>query len=325
MAVLFSLGCCVTPVSSQQTDGAVSSPGIDNSTVPASRTFQSFKSKVHVIPNFLPQDLAIKWRDEMRRIWENTRPIRDGTQEAPSCDDTSSTNEHDTFLYASNNDGTYREENNNAKLRSLEKIGARNIMARIMESAGFFSYTKWELPPNHALVKEMEEAFSKDIRETVRSILKPDYSNIELNPELSDLFATLYSTGDFLSSHDDGTSGSWAFVVSLMDGPPGLDWNPKDFGGGLQFECPHDPQTAATSERFPVQWCENVYPTFNSAVIFPSRLNGEAGPIHQVLPVTAKAEAEGFYRFGLTGWYMDATDVMDEFSKQQRDMMRARD
>ena len=101
----------------------------------------------------------------------------------------SNTNEHDTFLYASNNDGTYREENNNTKLQSMEKIGARNFMACIMESAGYFSYTKWELPPNHALVKEMEDAFSKDIQETVTNILKPDYSNMELTPELSDLFA----------------------------------------------------------------------------------------------------------------------------------------
>lgn len=255
----------------------------------------------------------------MRRIWENTRPIRDGTQDAASCD-----NNNDTFVYASNNDGTYRDENSNAKIRSLEKIGARNIMARIMESAGFFTYTKWELRPNHALVQEMEEAFSKDIRDTVSNILKPTYPNIELTSELSDLFVTLYSTGDFLSPHDDGTSGSWAFVISLMDGPPGLDWNAKDFGGGLRFECPYDPQLAG-STRFPTDWCETIYPTFNSAVIFPSRLNGEAGPIHQVLPVTPKAEAEGFYRFGLTGWYMDATDVMDEHTRKQRDLMRARD
>ena len=256
----------------------------------------------------------------MRRIWENTRPFRDGTADPATCD----AEAHDTFLYTSNNDGTFREKNTSMKVRSLQKIGARSIMARIMQSHGQFCYTKWELHPNNSLVKEMEDVFSADIRKTVTSILKPNYSDVEFSPHLSDLFVTLYSAEDFLSPHDDSSSGTWAFVVSLMDGPPGQDWNPVEFGGGLQFQCPHDPlateQTAGVTE-----WCEAVFPTFNSAVIFQTRFPGDHGPVHQVLPVTAKAGAEGFYRFGLTGWYMDASDELDEDAKMQREMMRARD
>ena len=63
-AVLFSLGCCLTPVSSQQTDPVVSLPNI---------SIVQVQSPCH---SKLPsQDSAIKWRDKMRRIWENTCPI----------------------------------------------------------------------------------------------------------------------------------------------------------------------------------------------------------------------------------------------------------
>jgi Rps23 Pro-64 3,4-dihydroxylase Tpa1-like proline 4-hydroxylase len=320
IGVLSSLGF-VDAVSSQEAAEDASSL-VDDSIAPPYRTFDAFKSTVYVVPNFLPTELAIKWRDEMRRIWENTRPIRDGA-ETTTCD-----TEHDTFLFATNNDGAYRERINNEKVRSLEKMGARGVIARLMQQYGQFSYSKWELHPNHPLVKEMEEAFSTGIKNTVTDLLKPNHTNLELSSQLSDLFVTLYSTENFLSPHDDGTSGSWAFVVSLTDGPPGQEWNPADFGGGLQFECPlqDDPLSAATERSFATtKWCETVYPTFNSAVIFQTRLPGDTGPMHQVLPVNAKAESGGFYRFGLTGWYMDASDEMDEEAKKQRDMMRARD
>ena len=318
IGILSSLGF-VANVSSQEAEDASSL--VDGSIAPPYRTFEAFKSTVFVVPNFLPTELAIKWRDEMRRIWENTRPIRDG-DETTTCD---TGTEHDTFLFATNNDGAYRERHSNEKVRSLEKMGARGVIARLTQQYGQFSYSKWELHPNHRLVKEMEEAFSTGIKNTVTDLLKANHTNIELSSHLSDLFVTLYSTGNFLSPHDDGVSGSWAFVVSLMDGPPGQEWNPADFGGGLQFECPLSAATVRTSFAT-IEWCETVYPTFNSAVIFQTRVpGGDTGPMHQVLPVNAKAESEGFYRFGLTGWYMDASDEMDEEAERQRDMMRARD
>ena len=56
-----------------------------------------------------------------------------------------------------------------------------------------------------------------------------------LAPGLTDLFVTHYAEGDFLSAHNDGFSGSWAFVVSLASGP---EWQP-DFGGELCFQASH--------------------------------------------------------------------------------------
>ena len=73
----------------------------------------------------------------------------------------------------------------------------------------------------------MEEAFcSQEMRTRITNIIEGDnFSNpghngvVRLAPELSDLFVTQCSVGDFLTPHDDGVSGNWAFVVSLMDGP----------------------------------------------------------------------------------------------------------
>ncbi len=58
-----------------------------------------------------------------------------------------------------------------------------------------------------------------------------------------------------------------------------------------------NPTMPSTTRQFPTKLRSKlcslsaqqiVYPT---AVIFPSRLNGEAGPLHHVLPVAPKAEA----------------------------------
>ena len=278
------------------------------------RTFSSYNSKVYVIPNFLPEALATQWKQELSRIWNNTRAIRDSVDNVPM-------NLEDIFLYASNNDGTYKSVNSNQKFRSMDKISARNIMARILKEQDFFAYSKWELPPSHKLVKDMEDAFSKDMRLKVMNILKDDYPNIELAPELSDLFVTLYSTSDFLSPHNDGYAGSWAFVISLMDGPSNREWDPEAFGGGLQFECPVDPHR----HYHQGEWCEVLSPTFNTAVIFQTRVLGGPGPLHQVLPVSQTAEMEGFHRFGVTGWYMDVADKLSDMEARERDRMRARD
>jgi Rps23 Pro-64 3,4-dihydroxylase Tpa1-like proline 4-hydroxylase len=157
----------------------------------------------------------------------------------------------------------------------------------------------------------------------VTSIIRADHPNARLLPELSDLLVTLYSTGDFLSPHDDANVGTWAFVISLMDGSGTSQKWEADFGGGLFFECPTE--TLLTNNDVQViQWCEVLYPSFNTAVFFRSR-STPRGPLHQVSPVRWKAQEQGFKRFAITGWYMDAADRISESFKLDREKIRARE
>jgi len=153
--------------------------------------------------------------------------------------------------------------------------------------------------------------------EKVQNILsETTKGDVELDSqELSDLFVTLYSTGDFLSMHNDGISGTFAFVISLMDAPKALitDHWKDHFGGGLRFQC----QTQG--------WCEELKPSFNTAILFQTRDgHGGSGPMHEVLPVSYHADIEGFRRFGVTGWYMDRKDIMPDDVRAERDQMRAK-
>jgi Rps23 Pro-64 3,4-dihydroxylase Tpa1-like proline 4-hydroxylase len=144
---------------------------------------------------------------------------------------------------------------------------------------------------------------------------------VKLSPVLSDLFVTLFSTGDFLSPHNDYMSGSWAFVVSLMEAPQdGAEWR-DEFGGVLRFRCPHAKGTRPS--RYSKRFCEQVRPAFNTALIWRTI---PTGPEHQVPHVSWKAEGEGFRRFGFTGWYMDQDSAMlrDKNFVEERNKMRAR-
>jgi Rps23 Pro-64 3,4-dihydroxylase Tpa1-like proline 4-hydroxylase len=299
------------------------------------RTFPSQDNiNVHVLSNFLPHDLAVKWRNAMKQEWFA------GASSSPSCDpaDGGSTScsacradpaaTSSAWRYATNNDGSSIVDNN-AKVRSMENIDSRNATAQQMRNADLFSYSKWELDPSHSLVKEMEDAFKSQEMRTrfAKHILKDP--TVNLSPELSDLFVTLYSTGDFLSPHNDGMAGKWAFVVSLMDGPDDKEWQGDEFGGTLRFECPFThakyQQPLPAGKNVPTrQWCETLTPSFNTAIVFQSMTLTGAGPMHEVLPVKSRAEIEGFRRFGITGWYMDVTDVMPESIRAERDKMRAK-
>jgi Rps23 Pro-64 3,4-dihydroxylase Tpa1-like proline 4-hydroxylase len=184
----------------------------------------------------------------------------------------------------------------------------------------------------------MEKAFcSEEMRTRITNIIEDvNFSNhgqhgvVRLAPELSDLFVTQYSVGDFLTPHNDGAGGSWAFVVSLMDSPGEEEWNADDFGGTLRFECPrnHVKFRQQNGMRRPYQWCESLSPSFNSLLLFRTYSSDgkkiTTGPLHEVLPVKWKAAVEGFHRFGVTGWYMDMTDDMPDRFRTERDKMRAK-
>jgi Rps23 Pro-64 3,4-dihydroxylase Tpa1-like proline 4-hydroxylase len=176
------------------------------------------------------------------------------------------------------------------------------------------------------LVQELIQTFlSKKAVEKLMHILSQTNNGVDLAPqELSDLFVTQYSTGDFLSPHNDGISGTFAFVVSLMDGPPNRKWQ-DDLGGTLRFQYETANTQVQNPHPHPGNWCEVLTPTFNTAIFFQTRgSHGGIGPMHEALPVAYRAELEGFRRFGVTGWYMDRKDNMSESTKAERDKMRAK-
>jgi Rps23 Pro-64 3,4-dihydroxylase Tpa1-like proline 4-hydroxylase len=285
------------------------------------RHFQSSHSDVYVISNFLPMKLALEWRRRMHEAWQDTLYLL----ECLSTIDDESTcpnKEMNAFHYATNNPGTFQGFTNNVKVRSLDKIPQRNQTAHEMYQRDAFSYAKWELPPSHELVQEMEVYFTLlSTRQRVQRVLAKDYPNVHLQAQLADLFVTYYGPGDFLSTHNDGVSGTWAFVLSLTQQPK--TWT-RDLGGTLQFACP--PSIGYQPRRDdPDYWCEELVPTFNTAIFFNTRSpNGLLpGPDHQVLPVNVGPES-GYLRFGLTGWYMDVNDIMPEHHKAELEKMRSR-
>jgi Rps23 Pro-64 3,4-dihydroxylase Tpa1-like proline 4-hydroxylase len=273
---------------------------------------------IFVVQDFLPVSLAERWRDTMRHEWDKH-----------SIDSGSS-----AWRYATNNDGNdvRFDRPNNQKTRSLERIQERNASAHALLNHNQFAYSKWELLPSHELVQEMERTFlSKEMIERVQSILGAQ-ANIQTE-QLSDLFVTYYGTSDFLNTHNDGVAGTYAFVVSLMDGPRDpttnatLPWKPE-FGGQTRYESPYEVrearqrQIAQQVRSYKYEWAESIFPAFNTALLFRTR---PVGPQHDVFPVSYEAEAAGFYRFGLTGWYLGRDDVMDDMARAERDKMRGRD
>ena len=281
--------------------------------------FRSRMSDVYVVPNFLPQDLAEKWRDALKDTWKNTLDTINTYKEEQTCSNEDCIqNESSTFYYATNNRGEM-QNSNNAKFRSLEMIEHRKAAAKAMYEANQFAYAKWELHPSHPLIEEMEQYMSSyDTRKRVESIIHGRSPNVHLSSDLSDLFVTLFSTGDFLSPHDDGMAGTFAFVVSLMDGEG--EWDLSKYGGELRFQCEeNNPRTFSG-------WCKSLKPSFNSLVLIQTRGIGNhiPGPWHEVLSVNDAAQENGFYRYGFTGWYQDEADVMSEKDRMERDKMRAR-
>ena len=263
------------------------------------KSFDSAGVTVFQIPNFLPKEVAEKWRNRLREEWliqQETCPTN-----------------HTQWTYATNANGS------NSKERSLENVSKRREMALELKEFNKFAYAKWELEHGD-LFHEMEEYFLRpETIKQVEGILLDQGIQVSLLPQLSDFFVTQYSSGDFLSKHNDYYAGSWAFVISLMDSPEEDTVWQDHFGGQLRFECPfsstakgQSESTTGSSNDNPEDsfWCSSIAPTFNAALIFQTGRyrNLTRGPYHEVLRVAEAAEAAGFRRFGLTGWYVDKED-----------------
>ena len=244
-------------------------------------------SPVVVVENFFPSEVADRWRDAYQRKWDAN-----------------------AFVLATNNDG--KTDSGNAKFRSGERKSARREIANRMLRKGRFSYVKHELPREDPTLKEIEAyMLSEETRRRVGEALNTTGDRLN-ETELSDLFATTFGPGDFLSAHDDSVAGTYAFVASLAKGPA---WR-SEFGGQLEFFC--------KSSR---TWCGALGPKYRSLVLFRTRdpaSKKRIAPIHRVVRVRDEATRAGWLRHGFTGWYNDVGDVMNDHEIAERNKMRGK-
>jgi len=226
---------------------------------------------VHQIEDFLPPKLAEEWHEKLAAEWRKTmvKPDKDSP-----------------FLFTNNDAGS------NSKMRSNDNIEQRRSEVQAVHKRGHFAYAKWELGVAHPMVKA---TYALMQNKAVRSLLAK-VSGATLT-EIADFFVTAYHTGDFLSIHNDGNSGSQAWIINLSK-----DWSNID-GGELQFTC-RDGKT--------------FVPKYNSLVMFETRPSDLP---HTVLPVR---RTSGLPRFAMTGWYMSNNDRFTDAEKKQNDLMRKR-
>ena len=253
---------------------------------------------VHVVSNFLPQTIAEAWQEEVLSKWN-------------AKDDNSSNSSEPCFLYTTND--------RNKKIRSLGHIEGRRKNAWRMKRRGYFSYGKWEMNPDDLLLAQMSEhMLSKETVKLVSEVLSLDTKGEAINAtELSDLFVTHFTPGDFLSSHCDFYSGTYAFILSLTAGLKSSEWSQSIHGGELALECNHESPPKQVSNP---EICHIIPPLFNQLVLFPTR----PGPLHCVKTVVNDGYSKGFRRFAVTGWYMGTSDSFSEKEIGERNKMRAK-
>lgn len=252
------------------------------------------ESTVFVLPDFLPAELAAAWQAAAKQAWDEER-----------------------WVYTTNNNGTLGGMKN-AKVRGSHDIDGRRATAHRQRRMGQFAYSKWELKLGDELTLEVQKAMDlPELRARVEALV-----GAQGLQEVSDVFVTRYTADDFLSCHSDSHSGTWAFIVALTDGP---EWRPEH-GGSLRFLCPGISQQREAHARAGSAdgiWCNPVAPAFNTAVIFRTRpATGGYGPAHEVAPLSEAADADGFARYALTGWYNEAADAWTSDSLLERKRMR---
>lgn len=259
------------------------------------RTIRHIKTnnaaEVIVVSNFLPLFLAKSWRDQLLSKWKHL------DEDDPN------------FLYATNE--------HNKKVRSLNNIQERRDRAWEKKLTAQFSYGKWELNPIDPLISEISEFMLRNETTAFISDALGLNSNKEQlsTHELSDLFVSHFTAGDFLSAHSDFYSGTFAFVVSLTSGVADDEWTSEGQGGQLALLCADKPPRVS----FP-PLCQHIPPTFNQLVLFRTR----PGPLHSVEAVVPEGYAQGFRRLAFTGWYMGASDTFSDKELEERNEMRGK-
>uniref|UniRef100_A0A7S3AV39 Prolyl 4-hydroxylase alpha subunit Fe(2+) 2OG dioxygenase domain-containing protein n=1 Tax=Haptolina ericina TaxID=156174 RepID=A0A7S3AV39_9EUKA len=252
---------------------------------------------VLVIDGFLPPSLADTWHTVLSSTWYDSSACRHGTGpcDGPSC----------AWLYTTNDNG------GNRKIRSVQRIAERRAAAESLRRKGRFCYSKWELTASHELYPSVGALMSMPVmRKQIAGLL--GYDTKDTMGNIADYFVTAFDEGDFLSTHNDGSSGSAAWVLHLAKG-----WD-KSRGGELRFD---------SSVNQPTDFA----PAFNRMSLFLTR----PGYVpHEVLPVRPAPPQRRLQmmpgvptasqpRFGLTGWYMTPHDHFTRADIIQNELMKA--
>ena len=126
--------------------------------------------------------------------------------------------------------------------------------------------------------------FEYSLRQTLSSKsfidLLNEITGLQLT-KLNTLFASKYSTGNFLSPHSDKGNGKIAFVINMTK-----YWKPQ-YGGNLHF---------LSDDRRDI--IETWVPDFNNFVIFD--VPEDTGIPHFVSHVSPAVK---YHRYALTGWF----------------------
>lgn len=250
------------------------------------------------VSNFLPAGTAMHWHAMLNGTWRRSEECRSGGTCAPGADGNGC-----SWLYTTNSRG------GNQKIRSVFRQEVRRAEVNALNKRGAFAYSKWELSTAHPLFRALGDLMKAPaVRRAIARLLwpkAPSGHEVEMLGAISDYFVTAFDDGDFLSTHSDGASGSLAWVLHLAGHHGG--WS-STAGGALRFNA----GSAVRTHR-------DFEPSFNRLLLFLTR--PDHCP-HQVLPVThTQKGAEP--RFGITGWYMTASDRFDAATRAQNELMRA--
>ena len=250
-------------------------------------------ASVHVIDAFLPAGVAAHWHSTLNTSWAHASPCR----ENGLCEEASGG--ACAWLYTTNSHG------GNQKVRSVHRRDERREFVKQMYARGGFAYSKWELAASHPLYSAMGEMMaSVEVRTAVARVIGLAPGASDEDPpvgNISDYFVTAYASGDFLSTHSDGASGSLAWVLHLA-GSGGWD---SASGGALRFNgCG------------PTHGARDFMPAHNRLLLFHTRPGFVP---HQVLPVGRVDEP----RFGATGWWMTRGDHFSAATLKENEAMKA--
>jgi len=280
-------------------------PMVDTAQWQITRTVVSNGATAVVISNFLAPSVAAHWHATLNATWASASPCRSDQSECVAALASGVDGGRCSWLYTTNSHG------GNKKLRSVWTRAERREEVTRMYQAGSFAYSKWELTASHALYHAVGDMMNThSVRVAVARAMWPEHASADTAADhlrnISDYFITAFDDGDFLSTHNDGSSGSLAWVLHLS-----RDWNPTS-GGELRFNAgaPNTPQSRGTID---------FSPGFNKMLLFLTRPGNTP---HEVLPVKlASTDAEP--RFGLTGWYMTSGDAFQGGTAAEFAQMKA--
>mmetsp|Transcript_14725 Transcript_14725/g.29773 ORF Transcript_14725/g.29773 Transcript_14725/m.29773 type:complete len:378 (-) Transcript_14725:62-1195(-) len=188
------------------------------------------KTTVYIVPDFLPTDTAIRWKEGARYEWARDSPAF-----------------HFVSLPLTNT--RIHAEGESSATESM------NATAHAARSEGQHSMARWELQSAHPLATEVTRILTKsDIKDKLVAL------GMEKGADMKEASVTRYSAGDFVYSAGGKVErkSRWTVIVSLAD--------IKDGVSRVRFACASE----GNSDEDIKEWCDTVKLDFNTAIVFSS-------------------------------------------------------